>query len=400
MLDARKAFGDAWYRARCGEHKATAVVRLYENGEMKEERTNARAAAQAAQVASDKAATAAAKAEAKAAVAAEKAAKKKEEKEKASLEALPAKKAKAESKSDEAASPRGKKGKAVFVDSEGREVENNRSAYQLFCNDKRAEVKAAVEAELATPADADAAAGAAGHKSVFGETTKRLSALWAACSDEEKATFTAAAAADKQRYEAAIASNAEHNAAVAAAAKDARSSEKRKSGDGDGEKKAKAAKLVDGDGNEIKKPLSAFFHFSAEQRTAVAAEASEAAVAGGKKGVAQVATRLGELWASLEDKAPYEAMAAADKERYDAAVGSNPNNAWVADAAAKKAADKAAAAARAVAKAEAKEAKEAKGGKHAAKTSDDQRTIDALFKPAAAVEAAVTATVEASAQPE
>jgi hypothetical protein len=104
---------------------------------------------------------------------------------------------------------------------------------------------------------------------------------------------------------------------------------------------------VASEGNEIKKPVSAFFHFSAEQRPAVAAAlkvefdaAADAATAashaadppevheehgdatgpppkksGGRP--ARAAKKLGELWGALNEaaKAPYEARAVADAAR-------------------------------------------------------------------------------------
>ena len=63
----------------------------------------------------------------------------------------------------------------------------------------------------------------------------------------------------------------------------------------------------------LKKNVSSFLHFCAEQREAVKAEQPDAAIG-------QVSKLLGERWKALDGdaKARYNEMAAADKRRYDA----------------------------------------------------------------------------------
>jgi len=83
--------------------------------------------------------------------------------------------------------------------------------------------------------------------------------------------------------------------------------EKKSSGDGKPEKKKRAKK----DPNAPKKGLSGFMFFSKDRRAGVVAD---------NPGIAfgDVGKKLGEAWkaAPTEERAPFEALAAADKERY------------------------------------------------------------------------------------
>ena len=105
--------------------------------------------------------------------------------------------------------------------------------------------------------------------------------------------------------------------------------------------KAKKAKktLFDSEGNQIKKNLTSFFHFSSARREAVKAElqaelnenAASAAATGEDEPPTKlpggaVAKRLGELWKAMSDadKQQYVTAAMLDKLRYDTAVASNP----------------------------------------------------------------------------
>ena len=100
--------------------------------------------------------------------------------------------------------------------------------------------------------------------------------------------------------------------------------------------KAKKAKktLFDSEGNQIKKNLTSFFHFSSARREAVKAEL-QAELRAEPTGEDEpptklpggaVAKRLGELWKAMSDadKQQYVTAAMLDKLRYDTAVASNP----------------------------------------------------------------------------
>ena len=77
-------------------------------------------------------------------------------------------------------------------------------------------------------------------------------------------------------------------------------------------KKAAPAKAKK-DPSAPKRGLSAFMFFSQEQRPAVLKANPNIAFG-------EVGKKLGEAWAKCKDKSKYEAKAAADKKRYDAAM--------------------------------------------------------------------------------
>eukprot|EP00672_Neobodo_designis_P027955 CAMPEP_0174831768 /NCGR_PEP_ID=MMETSP1114-20130205/3291_1 /TAXON_ID=312471 /ORGANISM="Neobodo designis, Strain CCAP 1951/1" /LENGTH=272 /DNA_ID=CAMNT_0016065609 /DNA_START=33 /DNA_END=851 /DNA_ORIENTATION=+ len=91
--------------------------------------------------------------------------------------------------------------------------------------------------------------------------------------------------------------------------------------DGKDEKKKGKREKQEG---EPTRALSAYFFFSNDKRPALI-EAMKAD--GGKVNVSAIGSKIGEMWGQLsaEDKAPYEAKAAADKERYE-----KEKEAWIA----------------------------------------------------------------------
>ena len=74
--------------------------------------------------------------------------------------------------------------------------------------------------------------------------------------------------------------------------------------------KSKKPTYTDSEGNDIKKNVSSYFHFSAEKRAEVT---SATGLIHGKA----VNSKLGEMWRELskEDRAKYEELAAKDKVR-------------------------------------------------------------------------------------
>jgi hypothetical protein len=97
-----------------------------------------------------------------------------------------------------------------------------------------------------------------------------------------------------------------------------------------------AAKLTDANGNEIKAALSAYMHFCAEHRPTLTTQLKAQHGAAFKQPL--VMSSLGAAWKQLSDseKVRFESLAKADKERFEAAVASNPENAKVKRRSAKK----------------------------------------------------------------
>lgn len=87
-----------------------------------------------------------------------------------------------------------------------------------------------------------------------------------------------------------------------------------------------AETLVDSSGAPIKAALSSYMHFCAERRSSLSQELK--ASMGAEFQNKLVMSGLGAEWKTLgeESKAKFAAIASADKERYDAAVASNPDN--------------------------------------------------------------------------
>ena len=103
-------------------------------------------------------------------------------------------------------------------------------------------------------------------------------------------------------------------------------------------KKDAKPKMVDADGNEIKKNQSAYFLFQAAKREEVTSElqsSCEAVEEIAKVSLGTVAKKIGELWKACSDKDKTEFIVAAydDKVRYEAAVAANPENAKAVSAA-------------------------------------------------------------------
>ncbi len=119
-----------------------------------------------------------------------------------------------------------KEKKPVLLDSEGKEIKKNQTAYFLFQAEKREAATAEIKAAIAS----SAAAGEPVVKFSAGQVAKRIGEMWKALSNEEKQPYAAAAVADKLRYDNAVASNPEN--AKVLAAQVASKGEKRKLGSG------------------------------------------------------------------------------------------------------------------------------------------------------------------------
>ena len=86
-------------------------------------------------------------------------------------------------------------------------------------------------------------------------------------------------------------------------------------------------KMVDAEGNEIKKNQTAYFLFQATKREEVKKELEADGIA--KVSLGDVAKKIGELWKSCseEEKSDFNTRAEQDKQRYETAVAANPANA-------------------------------------------------------------------------
>ena len=145
-------------------------------------------------------------------------------------------------------------------------------------------------------------------------------------SKEEIAAAKEAAAMKKSEREAKKAA-----AAAAKAAKTAKKEERQA-------KKDAKPKMMDAEGNEIKKNQTAYFLFQAAKRDEVTSELQASNVEEGVKvSLGSVAKKIGELWKACteEEKSEFVAAAAEDKLRYDTAVEANPENAFNMEAAKK-----------------------------------------------------------------
>ena len=132
------------------------------------------------------------------------------------------------------------------------------------------------------------------------------------------------AKAKRQEEKAAKKKVADEKKAAAAAKKEARQA-----------KMDAKPKMVDAEGNEIKKNQTAYFLFQATKREEVksALEADGSA----KVSLGDVAKKIGELWKSCSEevKSDFNARAEQDKQRYETAVAANPENAFNMEAAKK-----------------------------------------------------------------
>ena len=160
-----------------------------------------------------------------------------------------------------------------------------KSAYNFFLTQKRSEVK-----EKYPELDNTAA-------------MKQLGIMWKEASDAEKAPFEAMAKKDKIRYEK------EKETAAAAASKDAPPASAPET-ETVGKSKKKSKK--DKDENMPKRALSAYLFFLVQKRGEVKEKYLELDNTAAMK-------QLGMMWkeASDAEKAPFEAMAKEDKERYE-----------------------------------------------------------------------------------
>ena len=155
------------------------------------------------------------------------------------------------------------------IDANGNEIKAALSSYMHFCAARRpaitAELKVSMGSSFKNPAVMTA-----------------LGAEWKKLNDFEKAPFAAEAAADKARYDAAVASNPANT-----------KSKRTRSGP---------------------KKLSAYMHFCKERRPAITAELK--ASMGSSFRNPAVMTALGAAWKQLSEaeKAPFSAMAAVPVE--------------------------------------------------------------------------------------
>ena len=176
------------------------------------------------------------------------------------------------------------------TDADGNDIKGPVSAYMHFCSERRASLTAELKASM-------------------GSTFKNpavmtgLGTEWKALGGSEKERFAATAAADKERFNTAIASNP-----------------------GNVQARASSGKSVDADGNDIKGAVSAYMHFCSERRASLTAEL-KASMGSTFKNPA-VMTGLGAEWKALggSEKERFAATAAADKQRFDTAIASNPAN--------------------------------------------------------------------------
>lgn len=161
----------------------------------------------------------------------------------------------------------------TLTDASGAPIKAAMSSYMHFCSERRSGLTQELKAKLGTE---------------FKNTLvmSGLGAEWKTLSDDAKAKFAAAAQADKERYEAAVASNPDNKLV-----KKTRKKTKRKSSDGP-------------------KKLSAYMHFCAERRPAVTAQLKQSMGADFKTPAVMVA--LGAEWKALgdADKARFQQLAA------------------------------------------------------------------------------------------
>jgi hypothetical protein len=148
------------------------------------------------------------------------------------------------------------------------------------------------------------------------EIMSRIGQMWRELPDEEKKQYNSLAKADKERYENEMASYVKPDWLLAAEAKQAAS---KRSGKG---KKGASRK----DPNAPKGGKSAYIFFSTTQRDKVKAENPNLKAK-------EIMSKMGSLWTAMseEEKGPFIAMAAKDKQRYadEMAVYKKPQ--WMID---------------------------------------------------------------------
>jgi len=91
-------------------------------------------------------------------------------------------------------------------------------------------------------------------------------------------------------------------------------------------KRAQKPKMVDAEGNEIKKNQTAYFLFQDSKRTEVKALLAEEG--DGKVNIGDIAKKIGTMWKDMydEDKEQFHNQATEDKVRYESEVADNPEN--------------------------------------------------------------------------
>lgn len=122
---------------------------------------------------------------------------------------------------------------------------------------------------------------------VFAEFSRKCAEKWKGMTSKDKKRFDDMAAKDKVRYEGEMANYIPP-------------------------KGAKGGKRKKKDPNAPKRPLSAFFVFCGEERPKVK-EANPS------YGIGDIAKELGRMWERCPNKEKFEALARADKERYEKA---------------------------------------------------------------------------------
>ncbi|CAH9092839.1 unnamed protein product [Cuscuta epithymum] len=185
----------------------------------------------------------------------------------------------------------------------GKKVKNSRkkkpaTAYLLWCKDQWNEVK------KENP------------KAEFKEVTNLLAAKWKTISAEEKKPYEEKYQSEKEIYLKIVGNDKREHEALRLLEEEQKQKNalelleqyiqfQQKESEMENKKKKKEK-----DPLKPKKPLSAFFLFSNERRTALLAENNKNAV--------EVAKLMGEEWRSLTDeqKAPYEEVAAKNREQY------------------------------------------------------------------------------------
>jgi len=159
----------------------------------------------------------------------------------------------------------------TLTDASGAPIKGAMSSYMHFCSERRPGLTQELKAKLGTE---------------FKNTLVMagLGTEWKALSDDAKAKFAAAAQADKERYEAAVASNPDNKLV-----KKTKTTRKAPSGP---------------------KKLSAYMHFCAERRPAVTAQLKQSMGADFKNPAVMV--QLGAEWKALgdADKARFQQLAA------------------------------------------------------------------------------------------
>jgi len=130
----------------------------------------------------------------------------------------------------------------------------------------------------------------------FADLSKLCGAKWADMGDEDKASFVKLSEKDRKRHQKEMENYVPPE---------------KSDSDSDEETTTRKKKKKTKDPNAPKRPTTAYFFFAADRRPEVKEQNPSYSIT-------QVASALGEIWRSFddEDKVPYEAKAAKDKQRY------------------------------------------------------------------------------------